>query len=175
MHLSSTYHPQPDGQTETTIQSLEVIFRAFVLDQGGAWDSYLPLIEFTYNNSLHSSIGMAPFEAFYGRRCRTPLCWYESGESVVVGPEIIQQTAYNIKMIQEKMKIAQSRQKIYHDKRRKDLSVEKGDHVFLRVTLVTGVGLILKSRMLTPRFTNPYQISNKVGIISYRVALPLTF
>ena len=92
-----------------------------MLEKGRAWDSYLPLIEFTYNNSFHSSIGMAPFEALYGRRCRTPLCWYESGESVVIGPKIVQQTSEKIKMIQEKMRASQSRQKSYHDKRRKDL------------------------------------------------------
>ena len=86
LRLSSAYHPQTDGQTERTIQSLEDLLRACVLEQGGVWDSYLDLIEFTYNNSFHASIGMAPFEALYGRRCRTPLCWHESGESSVVGP-----------------------------------------------------------------------------------------
>ena len=94
LRLSSAYHPQTDGQTERTIQSLEDLLRACVLEKGGAWDSYLPLIEFTYNNSFHSSIGMAPFEALYGRRCRTPLCWYESGESVVIGPEIASLALY---------------------------------------------------------------------------------
>ncbi|GAU51866.1 hypothetical protein TSUD_416500 [Trifolium subterraneum] len=85
LRLSSAYHPQTDGQSERTIQSLEDLLRACVLEQGENWDSCLPLIEFTYNNSFHSSIGMAPFEALYGRRCRTPLCWYESGEIVVFG------------------------------------------------------------------------------------------
>ena len=75
-----------------------------VLEQVGAWDSHLPLIEFTYNNSYHSSIGMAPFEALYGRRCRNPLCWFESGESVVLGPELVHQTTEKVKMIREKMK-----------------------------------------------------------------------
>lgn len=77
LRMSSTYHPQTDGQTERTIQSLEVLLRACVLEQGGTWDSYLPLVEFTYNNSFHASIGMALYEALYGRRCRTSLCWYE--------------------------------------------------------------------------------------------------
>ncbi|KAI5421496.1 hypothetical protein KIW84_045069 [Lathyrus oleraceus] len=76
---------------------------------------------------------MAPFEALYGRRCRTPLCWYESGESAVVGPEIVQQTTEKIKMIQEKMRIAQSRQKSYHDKRRKSLEFQEGDHILERI------------------------------------------
>jgi hypothetical protein len=170
--LSSAYHPQTDGQTERTIQSLEDLLRACVLEKGGSWDCYLPLIEFTYNNSFHSSIGMAPFEALYGRRCRTPLCWYESGESVVVGPEIVQQTTEKIKMIQEKMRIAQSRQKSYHDKRRKSLEFQEGDHVFLRVTPITGVGRALKSKKLTPRFIGPYQILERIGEVAYRIALP---
>ncbi|XP_058761006.1 uncharacterized protein LOC131634367 [Vicia villosa] len=113
-----------DGQMKSTIQSLEDLLRACVLEQGGLWDNYLPLIEFTYNNSFHSSIGMAPFEALYGQKCRTPLCWYESGESVVLKPEIVQQTTEKVKLIREKMKTLQSRQKSYHDKRRKDLEFE---------------------------------------------------
>jgi hypothetical protein len=79
--LSSAYHHQTDGQSERTIQSLEDLLRVCVLEQGGTWDSHLPLIEFIYNNSYHSSIRMAPFEALYGRRCRTPLCWFETGEN----------------------------------------------------------------------------------------------
>jgi hypothetical protein len=172
LRLSSAYHPQTDGQTERTIQSLEDLLRACVLDQGGSWDSHLPLIEFTYNNSFHASIGMAPYEALYGRRCRTPLCWYESGESAVLGPEIVQETTAKIKMIQERMKASQSRQKSYHDKRRKALEFQEGDHVFLRVTPVTGVGRALKSRKLTPRFVGPYQILQRIGEVAYRIALP---
>jgi hypothetical protein len=125
LRLSSAYHPQTDGQSERTIQSLEDLLRACVLEQGVSWDSCLPLIEFTYNNSFHSSIGMTPFEALYGRRCRTPLCWYESGESVILGPEIVQETTEKIRMIREKMKASQSRQKSYHDKRRKDIEFQE--------------------------------------------------
>ena len=166
LRLSSAYHPQTDGQTERTIQSLEDLLRACVLEQGGAWDSYLDLIEFTYNNGFHASIGMAPFEALYGRRCRTPLCWHESGESSVVGPELVQQTTEKVKFIREKMKASQNRQKSYHDKRRKDLEFQEGDHVFLRVTPVTGVGRALKSKKLTSRFIGPYQISARVGDVA---------
>jgi hypothetical protein len=129
--LSSAYHPQTDGQTEMTIQSLEDLLRACVLEQGVSWVECLPLIEFTYNNNFHSSIGMAPFEALYGRRCWTPLCWYESGEIALLGPEVVQETTGKVKMIQEKMKTSQSRQKSYHDKRRKDIEFQVGDHVFL--------------------------------------------
>lgn len=172
LKLSSAYHPQTDGQSERTIQSLEDLLRVCVLEQGGTWDSHLPLIEFTYNNSYHSSIGMAPFEALYGRRCRTLLCWFESGESVVLGPEIVQQTTEKVKVSREKMKESQDRQKSYHDKRRNDLEFQEGDHVFLRVTPVTGVGRALKSKKLTPRFIGPYQISERIGTVAYRVGLP---
>ena len=75
-----------------------------MLEQGGSWDSHLPLVELTYNNSFHLSIGMAPYEALYGRRCRTPSCWYDSGESVILGPEIVREITKKIKMIQERMK-----------------------------------------------------------------------
>jgi len=172
LRLSSAYHLQTDCQSERTIQLLEDLLRVCVLEQGGTWDSHLPLIEFTYNNSYHSSIGMAPFEALYGRRCRTPLYWFESGESVVLRPDIVQQTTEKVKLIQEKMKASQSRQKSYHDKRRKDLEFQEGDHVFLRVTHVTGVERALKSKKLTPRFIGPYQISERIGTTSYRVGLP---
>ena len=116
-----------------------------VLEQKGSWESFLLLIEFTYNNSFHSTIGMAPYEALYGRRCRTPLCWLEPGEDLTLGPEVVQQTTEKVKLIQERMRTAQSRQKSYQDKRRKDLEFEVGDHVFLRVTPWTGVGRALKS------------------------------
>ncbi|GAU32901.1 hypothetical protein TSUD_393220 [Trifolium subterraneum] len=174
LRLSSAYHPQMDGQSERTIQSLEDLLRACVLEQGESWDSCLPLIEFTYNNSFHSSIGMAPFEALYERRCRTPLCWYESGETVVLGPDIVQETTEKIRMIREKMKASQSRQKSYHDKKRKDVEFQEGDHVFLRVTSTTGVGRALKSKKLTSKFIGPYQISERIGKVAYRIALPVT-
>ncbi|XP_050875815.1 uncharacterized protein LOC127079481 [Lathyrus oleraceus] len=115
---------------------------------------------------------MTPFEALYGRRCRTPLCWHESGESVVLGSEIVRETTKTVKMIRDKMKISQSRQKSYHDKRRKDLEFQEGDHVFLRVTPTTGVGRALKAKKLTPRFIGPYQITSRMEKVAYRVALP---
>src|SRR5580765_777218 len=124
LRLSSAYHPQTDGQTERTIQSLEDLLRACVLDHRESWDELLPLVEFTYNNSFHASIGMAPYEALYGRRCRTPLCLYQDGEQLLVGPELVQQTTENVKEVQAKMRAAQSRQKSYADTRRRELEFE---------------------------------------------------
>jgi hypothetical protein len=172
LRLSSAYHPQTDGQSERTIQTMEDLLRACVLDYQGSWDELLPLIEFTYNNSFHTSIGMAPYEALYGRKCRTPLCWYQDGESLMLGPELVQQTTEKVRAIQDKMKASQSRQKSYADKRRRDLEFAEGDHVFIRVTPTTGVGRAIKSRKLTPRFIGPYQILKRVGPVAYQVALP---
>nr|KYP59641.1 Transposon Ty3-I Gag-Pol polyprotein [Cajanus cajan] len=107
--LSSAYHPQTDGQSKRTIQSLEYLLRACLLEDSGSWDQYLPLIEFTYNNNFHSSIGMTPYEALYGRKCKTPLCWFETRENLILSPEMVQQTMEKIKMIQEKLRTTQSR------------------------------------------------------------------
>ena len=111
LRLSSAYHPQIDGQTEQTIQSLEDLLRACVSEKKWIWASLLLLMEFTYNNRCHSTIGMAPYEALYGRRCRTPLCWLEHGEGLTLGPEVVQQTTEKVKLIQERMRTAQSTQK----------------------------------------------------------------
>ena len=143
-----------------------------MLDHMGNWNDVLPLVEFTYNNSYHSSIGMAPYEALYGRRCRTPLCWYQDSEAFVLGPEFLQQTTSKVKLIQDRMRATQSRQKSYADKRRRPLEFDEGDHVFLRVTPTTGIRRILKSRKLTPRFIGPYQITRRIGAAAYEIALP---
>jgi len=110
------------------------LLRDCVLEQGVSWVDCLPLIEFTYNNSFHSSIGMAPFETLYGRRCKTPLCWYESSEGALLGPEVVQETTEMVKMIQEKMRAPQNRQKSYHNKNNRkttDSQFQVGNHVFL--------------------------------------------
>ena len=80
LHFSTTFHPQTDGQSERTIQTLEDMLRACVMEFKGSWDTHLALMEFAYNNSYQASIEMAPFEALYGRKCRTPVCWDEVGE-----------------------------------------------------------------------------------------------
>ena len=132
----------------------------------------LPLVEFTYNNSYHSSIGMAPYEALYGRRCRTPLCWYQDGEAYVLGLEFLQQTTSKVNLIQDRMRATQGRQKSYEDKRRRPLEFDEGDHVFLWVTPTTGIERVLKSRKLTSRFIGPYQITRRIRAAAYEIALP---
>ena len=101
LHFSSAYHPQTDGQSERTIQTLEDLLRACVLDFGGSWDSHLHLAEFVYNNSYHSSIGMAPYEALYGRKCRSPVNWYEVGEKKFLGPEMVQEEEKRVQLIRQ--------------------------------------------------------------------------
>jgi len=140
--------------------------RTCILDHLGAWDEVLPLIEFTYNNSFHASIGMAPYEALYGRRCRTPLCWYQDGEAVLVGPELLEQTTEKVRMVRDRMQASQSRQKAYADRRRRLLEFAADDHVFLRVTRTTGVGRVLRSRKLSPKFLGPYQITRRIGPVA---------
>ena len=107
--------------------------RACVLDLKGSWASHLPLVEFAYNNSYHSSIKAAPYKALYGRRCRSPICWDEVGERKILGPKIIQRTYEKVNMIHDRLRAGQSRQKSYYDIKRKALELEIGDKVFLRV------------------------------------------
>ena len=139
LDLSTAYHPQTDGQSEWTIQTLEDMLRACVIDFGGSWDTHLPLVEFSYNNSYHSSINMAPFEALYGPKCRSPICWHEIGEAQITGPEIIQETTDKILQIRDNLLAARSRQKSYADKRRKPLEFAVGDLVLLKVSPWKGV------------------------------------
>jgi hypothetical protein len=106
LNLSTVFHPQTDGQSERTIQILEDLIRACILEFEGNWEDHLPLVEFTYNNSYQATIGMAPYEALYGRRCRTPICWEEVGDRQLIGPELVQITSKKINIIKNRMKAA---------------------------------------------------------------------
>ncbi|GKD56080.1 putative reverse transcriptase domain-containing protein [Tanacetum coccineum] len=109
LDMSTAYHPQTDGQSERTIQTLEDMLRACVLDFRGSWDVHLPLVEFSYNNSYHSSVRCAPFEALYGRKCRSPILWAEVGEGQLIGPELVQETTEKISQIKDRLKAARDR------------------------------------------------------------------
>ncbi|GKE88980.1 putative reverse transcriptase domain-containing protein, partial [Tanacetum coccineum] len=115
LDMSTAYHPQTDGQSERTIQTLEDMLRACAIDFGKGWVNHLPLVEFSYNNSYHASIKAAPFEALYGRKCRSPVCWTEVGEAQILGPELIQETTEKIIQIKQRMQAARDRQKSYAD------------------------------------------------------------
>ncbi|GJT10786.1 putative reverse transcriptase domain-containing protein [Tanacetum coccineum] len=172
LDMSTAYHPQTDGQSERTIQTLEDMLRACVMDFGGSWDTHLPLIEFSYNNSYHTSIKCAPFEALYGRKCRSPVIWTEVGESQLIGPEIVQETTEKIVQIKERLKTARSRQKSYADKRRKPLEFQVGDRVLLKVSPWKGVVRFGKKGKLAPRYVGPFEIVEHVGPVAYRLKLP---
>ena len=170
--FSTAFHPQTDGQSERTIQTLEDMLRSCSLDFKGNWEEHLPLVEFAYNNSYQSSIGMAPFEALYGRPCRSPTCWAETGEHHLIGPELIQQTTYAIKIIKRRLKAAQDRQKSYADIRRHPLEFSVGNHVFLKVSPRKGISHFGFKGKLSPRFIGPFEILERIGPVAYRLALP---
>ena len=172
LEFSTAFHPQTDGQSERTIQILEDMLRPCVQDLRGAWDEHLPLVEFAYNNSYQASIKMAPFEALYGRRCRTPLCWDEVGERSLLGPDIVQETAEKVRLIRQRLLTAQSRQKSYADHRRRELIFQVGDHVFLRVSPTRGVMRFGVRGKLSPRYVGPFEVLDRVGEVAYRLALP---
>ncbi|GJQ92345.1 putative reverse transcriptase domain-containing protein [Tanacetum coccineum] len=136
LDMSTAYHPETDGQSERTIQTLEDMLRACVLDFGKGWDKHLPLVEFSYNNSYHTSIKAAPFEALYGRKCRSPICWAEVGDSQLTGPEIIHETTERIVQIKSHIQAARDRQKSYADVRRKPLEFQVGDKIIAKVGTV---------------------------------------
>nr|GEU45069.1 putative reverse transcriptase domain-containing protein [Tanacetum cinerariifolium] len=119
LDLSTAYHPKMDGQSKRTIQTLEDMLRACVIDFGSSWDKHLPLVEFSYNNSYHASIKAAPFEALYGRKCRSLICWSEFGESQLTSPELVRETTEKIVQIKNRLLTARSRQKSYADLKRR--------------------------------------------------------
>ena len=172
LNFSTAFHPQTDGQSERTIQTLEDMLRACVIEFTGSWDEHLPLIEFAYNNSYHSSIEMAPYEALYGRKCRTPVCWDEDGERRLLGPELVQYTSDQIQIIRTKLKAAQDRQKSYFDKKHREVNFEVGDQVYLKVSPWKEILRFGKKGKLSPRYIGPYEIIERVGTLAYRLDLP---
>ena len=115
---------------------------------------------------------MAPYEALYGRPCRSPLCWTEVGESSITGPNMIRDTSEKVSLIRQRLLTAQSRQKSYADVRCRPLEFEVGDHVFLKVTPKRGVVRFGKRGKLSPRLIGPFEILERVGTVTYRLALP---
>ena len=170
--MSTAFHPQTDGQSERTIQVLEDMLQACVLDHKGNWEENLPLVEFAYNNSYQGIIQMAPYEALYRRPCRSPLCWIEVGESSITGPYLIRDTSEKVSLIRQRLLMDQSRQKSYTDVRHRPLEFEVVDHVFLKVMPKKGVVRFGKRGKLSPRFISPFEILERVGIVAYRLALP---
>jgi hypothetical protein len=133
LRFSSAYHPRTDGQTKRVNQILEDMLRACALQYGRSWDKSLTYAEFSYNNSYQESLKMESFEMLYGHRCRTPLFWSEARERKVFRPIILQEAEKQVRMVRENLRVVQSRQKSYTDHRRRDLSFEVGDFMYLKV------------------------------------------
>jgi hypothetical protein len=169
---SSAYHLQTDGQTERINQILEDMLRAYVLQYDKNWDKCLSLAEFSYNNSYQTSLKMAPFEALYGRRCRTPLSWSQIGERKIFGPDLVTEAEEKVKTIQNNLKVAQSRQKSYTDIRRRPLQFQVGDFVYLRVSPTRGIQWFGVKGKLAPRYIGPFETIEVCGPIAYHLQLP---
>ncbi|WVZ57855.1 hypothetical protein U9M48_008191 [Paspalum notatum var. saurae] len=172
LDYSTAYHPQTDGQTERVNQLLEDLLRACVLTYGPNWEDSLPFAEFSYNNSYQASIEMSPFQALYGRQCRTPLMWEEAGERQFFGPAMFEEAAENVAKVRENLRIAQSRQKSYVDKRRRELTFEAGEFVYLKVSPLRGTKKFHMRGKLAPRYVGPYRIKKKIGELAYELELP---
>ena len=170
--MSTAFHPQTDGQSERTIQILEDMLRACVLDLKGSWEEHLPLVEFAYNNNYQESIQMAPYEALYGRPCRSPICWTKVGESSITGPDLIRDTSKKVGMIRKRLLTTQSRQKSYVDIQRRSLKFKASDYVFLKVMPKRGVIRFGKRGKLSPRYIGHFEVLERVGAVTYRLALP---
>jgi hypothetical protein len=168
----SAYHPQTDGQTERVNQILEDMLRACALQYGRSWDKSLPYAEFSYNNSYQESLKMASFEILYGRRCRTPLFRNEMGERRVFEPDVLEEAEKQVRMVRENLHVAQSRQKSYTDHRRRELSFEAGDFVYLKVSPMRGLRRFKVQGKLAPRFIGPFKILEKRGEVAYQLELP---
>nr|GEY85565.1 putative reverse transcriptase domain-containing protein [Tanacetum cinerariifolium] len=170
--MSIAYHPETDGQSERTIQTLKDMLRACVIDFGKGWVKHLPLCEFSNNNSYHASIKAAPYEALYGQKCRSPVCWAEVGESQLTSPELIQETMEKIVFIKQRIQAAQDRQKSYANLKRKLMEFEVRDRVILKVSPWKGVVQFSKRGKRNPRYVRPFKVLAKVGKVACRLDIP---
>lgn len=115
---------------------------------------------------------MAPYETLYVQKCRSPLGWFEVGELGLVGPDLVQQAVEKVKLIRERLRTAQSRQKSYSDTRRRDLEFDIDDWVFLKVSPMKGIMRFGKKGKLSPRYIGPYRIVRRIGRVAYQLELP---
>jgi hypothetical protein len=148
------------------------MLRACALQHGSSWDKSLPYVEFSYNNSYQASLKMSPFEALYGRKCRTPLYWDQTGERQFFGPELIQEAEEQVRILRENLRVAQTRQKSYADNRRRPLEFEEGYYVYLKVSPLRGMRRFKVKGKLSPRYIGPFLIFRRVGKMAYQLELP---
>ncbi|KAA3466689.1 reverse transcriptase [Gossypium australe] len=173
LYFSTAFHPQTDGQSKRIIQILEDMLRCCILEFESTREKHLPLIEFAYNNSFQSSIKMAPYEALYGRKCRTALYWTELGENKIHGVGLIKETERKVKVIRDNLNVVSNHQKSYADLKRKDIKFEVGDKVFLKVSPWKKILRFGRKGKLSLRFIGPYEIIERIGPVGYRLILPL--
>nr|GFC50520.1 putative reverse transcriptase domain-containing protein [Tanacetum cinerariifolium] len=148
------------------------MLRACAIDFGKGWFNHLPLVEFLYNNSYHATIKAAKFEALYGRKCRSPVCWTEVREAQILGPELIQETTKKIVQIKQRMQPARDRQKSYADLKRKPMEFQVGDKVMLKVSPWKGVVRFGKRGKLNPRYVGPFKVLERIGDVAYKLDFP---
>jgi hypothetical protein len=146
--------------------------RDCALQQGSSWEKSLPYAKFSYNNSYQASLEMSPFEALYGRKCRTPLYWDQTGGRQFFGPELIQEAEEQVCIIRENLRVAQTRKKSYADNRRRPLEFEEGDHVYLKVSPLRGMRRFKVKGKLSPHFIGPFRVFRRVGEMTYQLELP---
>jgi hypothetical protein len=148
------------------------MLRACVMEYPRSWDKNLPWAEFSYNNSYQESLKMAPFEALYGRWCRTPLNWIEPGEKGIFGSDLVEMAKATVSCIQENQRAARSRQESYANKRRRPLEFLIGDHVYLKVSPMKGTKRFGMKGKLAPRYIGPFSLLEKCGNMAYQLELP---
>jgi len=148
------------------------MLRACVLTYGKDWEDNLPFAEFSYNNGYQTSLKMTPFEVLYGGKCRTALMWIEVGDRKLEKPDFIKVAEDKVSEIRKNLKIAQDRQKSYADKRRRELSFEKGDYVYLKVSPIRGTRRFRVRGKLAPRYIGPFPVTKKIGAVAYKLQLP---
>nr|GFB22076.1 putative reverse transcriptase domain-containing protein [Tanacetum cinerariifolium] len=161
LDMSTAYHPETDRQSEKTIQTLEDMLRAYVIDFRNGWERHLPLVEFLYNNSYHASIKATPFEALYGRKCRSPVCWAKVKDAQLTSPELIHETTKKIIHIKQRIQVVRDHQKSYADVRCKPLEFQVGDRVMLKVSPWKGFVRFGQRGKLNPRYIRPFKVLAK--------------
>jgi len=171
LRFSIAYHPQSDGQTERVNQIMEDILRTCALQYGDSWDTNLPYAEFSYNNIYQTSLKITPFEALYGRKCRTPLFWNQTEERQVFGPDSLRIAKEKVQFIRQILKAAQSRQKSYADVRRRELVFQVGDYVYLKVSLMRVLKRFIVKGKLAPRYVGPFKILERKREVAYQLEL----